>query len=197
MKKFSSKKKVIISLLLTILLIISFIGILYLRLLVITPEKYLIQTPNTISVQSKNECMAYAAAYVMRHLGDDVDSKEFYKSIDNKMPDGSISGQTLVEELESLGYKVSVKSGTILKLKNEISKGNPVLVHVSIAPGSKYTHLLPLVGYDSDHFFAAESSIHYANASSEYYNRSIEIEDFKKMWKVEGTSLNTYIVIKK
>ena len=83
--------KVIILFILSAILVVALIfGSQELFYRVKAPSEYMITTKNEIQKQGRYECGAYSTAYVLRSLGEDVDSKEFYDSIEPKGKDGSV-----------------------------------------------------------------------------------------------------------
>ena len=75
---------------------------------------------------------------------------------------------------------------SLAALKYEISRGVPVIVGMEIAPGNSLLHFLPIVGYDDEYIYAAESVGIYANEKGDHYNRKIKTDTFKELWKTDG-----------
>lgn len=77
----------------------------------------------------------------------------------------------------------------------------PVIVFIHVetnADSLHYTHYVPLVGYDENHFYFAESLPYKANYKDQNlpYNRKTDIETFKKLWKdIDGTWQKPYFKI--
>ena len=157
------------------------------------PSEYMITTENEIQKQYRYECGAYSTAYVLRSLGEDVDSKEFYDSVEPKGKDGSITYEAMQAGVERYGYKLESGMISLAALKYEVSKGVPVIVGMEIAPGNSLPHFLPIVGYDDEYIYAAESVGRYANEKGDHYNRKIKINVFKKLWKTDGHYHNVAI----
>ena len=130
------------------------------------PSEYMITTENEIQKQYRHECGAYSTAYVLRSLGEDVDSKEFYDSGEPKGKDGSFPYEAMQAGAERYGYKLESGMISLAALKYEVSKGVPVIVGIEIAQGNSLPHFLPIVGYDEDYIYAAESVGIYANEKS-------------------------------
>ena len=157
------------------------------------PSEYMITTKNEIQKQYRYECGAYSTAYVLRSLGEDVDSKEFYDSLEPKGKEGSVPYETMQAGVERYGYKLQSGMISLAALKYEVSKGVPVIVGMEIAPGNSLPHFLPIVGYDDEYIYAAESVGRYANEKGEYYNRKIKADTFKELWKTDGHNHNVAI----
>ena len=158
-----------------------------------TPSEYMITTENEIQKQYRYECGAYSTAYVLRSLGEDVDSKEFYDSVEPKGKDGSVTYEAMQAGVERYGYKLESGMISLAALKYEVSKGVPVIVGMEIAPGNSLPHFLPIVGYDDEYIYAAESVGRYANEKGDHYNRKIKINVFKELWKTDGNYHNVAI----
>ena len=157
------------------------------------PSEYMITTENEIQKQYRYECGAYSTAYVLRSLGEDVDSKEFYDSVEPKGKDGSVTYEAMQAGVERYGYKLESGMISLAALKYEVSKGVPVIVGMEIAPGNSLPHFLPIVGYDDEYIYAAESVGRYANEKGDHYNRKIKINVFKELWKTDGRYRNVAI----
>ncbi|WP_026497080.1 C39 family peptidase [Butyrivibrio sp. WCD3002] len=157
------------------------------------PSEYVITTENEIRKQYRYECGAYSTAYVLRSLGEDVDSKELYDSLEPKGKDGSVPYETMQAGAERYGYKLESGMISLAALKYEVSKGVPVIVGMEIAPGNSLPHFLPIVGYDDEYIYAAESVGIYANEKGDHYNRKIKTDTFKELWKTDGHNHNVAI----
>ena len=157
------------------------------------PSEYMITTENEIQKQYRHECGAYSTAYVLRSLGEDVDSKEFYDSGEPKGKDGSFPYEAMQAGAERYGYKLESGMISLAALKYEVSKGVPVIVGIEIAQGNSLPHFLPIVGYDEDYIYAAESVGIYANEKRDHYNRKIKTDTFKELWWTKGKNHNVAI----
>ena len=157
------------------------------------PSEYMITTENEIQKQYRYECGAYSTAYVLRSLGVDVDSKEFYEQAEPKSTEGAVPYEAMQAGAERYGYKLESGMISLAALKYEVSKGVPVIVGIEIAPGNSLPHFLPIVGYDEDYIYAAESVGIYANEKSDHYNRKIKTDTFKELWWTKGKNHNVAI----
>lgn len=157
------------------------------------PSEYMITIENEIQKQYRYECGAYSTAYVLRSLGEDVDSKEFYDSLEPKGKDGSVPYEAIQAGVERYGYELESGMISLAALKYEISRGVPVIVGMEISPGNSLLHFLPIVGYDDEYIYAAESVGIYANEKGDHYNRKIKTDTFKELWKTDGHNHNVAI----
>lgn len=184
--------------------IAGFLGIIIFAFLVMnlyvllgTPEQYMVMEKNYFDYQSQYECAGYSAAYVLRSMGEEADGLTLYRNNPYKNSDGTVSPENLVKYMKENDYKVKLCSGTIMQMKLEISKGVPIIAFVRTSPNENYYHYLPIVGYDAQNIYAADSLKSYINAEEQYYNRVLAESDFEAMLKTEMSKDNTYIVFKK
>ncbi len=168
------------------------------------PESYMIETSNQFDYQTGTECSAFASAYVLRHYGEEADGMELYETFPGKISEG-VSPNGILTFFNELDYEAEfITDGTIDDLKKELLKGAPVIVfiHVIVPYISPHiTHYIPLVGYDSEYFYFAESLEDFANCKDEKdlpYNRKTEISNFELLWEnIDGMWDNPYYKISK
>lgn len=194
-KKIGVKKKIVLLLIIIVVALLIIFLSFNLYILVSIPKQYMIESENYFDYQPHYECSGYSSAYVLRSLGEDADGLELYNDISNKNYDGTVPPENLIEFLKAKGYSANLRSGTMLQLKNEISKGTPVIVFVRVSPGENYYHYLPMVGYDENNLYAAESLQFMTNVENEHYNRIISNSDFENMWETGVFRKNSYITI--
>lgn len=171
------------------------------------PEAYLITDKNYFDYQPGLECAAFSSAYVLRHFGEETKGLELFKDFPGKLPGGNGVFPTGVEQFwnERQGYSAQFKdNGTVDELKRLVSTGIPVIVFIHVEePYSTphNTHYLPLIGYDKDYFYFAESLDYLANCKDEPslgYNRKTEISKFERLWRnIDGAWDQPYFVITK
>lgn len=117
------------------------------------------------------------------------------------MKDGYVYPKGILKLFPRYGLKVKYCAGNIAALKNEVCKGNPVIVMIRVQVGKNWLHYVPVVGYDKEYIFIAESLGEYVNCNEKYYNRKIAIKEFEKMWNTSMLKMpfykNTYIVVYK
>lgn len=171
------------------------------------PEVYMVTNMNYFDYQPGLECSAFASAYVLRHFGEEAEGLELFKDFPGKLPGGAGVYPSGVEQFwnDLGGYTAEFKSGgTIYELKRLVSTGVPIIVFIHVEEpytSTHNTHFLPLVGYDSDYLYFAESLEYLANCKDEpdmVYNRKTEISKFERLWtNIDSTWDNPYFVIKK
>lgn len=168
------------------------------------PDSYMIeQRDNYIDFQTGLECSAFSSAYVLRHFGESADGMELYENFPEKMSDGGVMPQGILTLFESKGYVAEYcLDGTINDLKTQVSKGVPVIVFIHIEEPyttTHNTHYVPMVGYDNEYIYLAESISDLANCKDETdvpYNRKVEISKFEKLWtNIDGMWDHPYYVI--
>lgn len=171
------------------------------------PEAYMVTTENYFDYQPGLECSAFASAYLLRHYGEEAEGLKLFENFPGKLPDGVGVYPSGVAQFwnDRGGYTAEFRaSGTIDGLKQLVSTGAPVIVFVHVEEpytSVHNTHFLPLVGYDADYFYFAESLEDLANCKDEpdlNYNRKTEISKFERLWKnIDGMWDNPYFVITK
>lgn len=164
-------------------------------------KEFLITRENRFDMQSANECSAFSAAYVLRHWGMEENGSRLYEIIPNKYPKGTVAPKGIRRLLFRYGFQTKCYAGNLTALKNEVSKGNPVIVLIRTQAGKNWLHFVPVVGYDEQHIFIAESLDRLVNCEGPYYNRKIEIKQFVKLWNTSMLFMplyrNTYITARK
>ena len=166
------------------------------------PANYLIQQNNRIDFQNNTECAAFSTAYLLRHFGMEAEGKALYTHFPSKTKAGTVYPKGIRSVLRKNGFKTNYYKGNINTLKYEVSKGTPVIVFIKVHEGSNHLHFVPVVGYDEEYIYLAESLGHLVNcdANNKKYNRKVPIKEFQKLWNVKKIYMllysNTYIVVK-
>lgn len=155
------------------------------------PERYLVQSENRFDYQPGNiQCAAFSSAYLLRHYGEEVSGLPLFENFPGKLADGNgVYPTGIVQMFQERGYEAEFITGaTVDQLKQEVAKGAPVIVFIHVeVPYSNphYTHYIPVVGYDEQYIYFAESLNDLANCKDEsglVYNRKTSIEEFEKLW---------------
>ena len=155
------------------------------------PEFFCASSENRIDYQTDGKCAAYAAAYLLRHFGEDTDGEVLFPELKRTL--GFVSVNSVADVFEQHGYQAKACHGNVDTLKQRLADGNPIIVFIQI-PGD--THYVVVVGYDEQHMYLADSLAKNANVSDAQHNRVLTTEDFEAVWKT-GTLLpdNIYIVV--
>ena len=157
------------------------------------PEFFCADAENRIDYQTDGKCAAYAAAYLLRHLGEKADGESLFPECKRLL--GFVPANSIADIFERHGYQAAAYHGSLDTLKQRLTEGHPVIVFLRI-PGD--THYAVVVGYDEQHIYLADSLAENANASDARYNRVLTTEEFEAVWKT-GTLLpdNMYITVSK
>ncbi|MEG0277071.1 MAG: C39 family peptidase [Coprobacillus sp.] len=170
------------------------------------PSSFIIDNKdNFFDYQPWYECSAFSSSYVLRHYGYKDTGLKLFETMPNKLASGDgIYPQGIVSLFESRGFNARmIVDGTIDDLKQELSKGNPVIVYIHVEANAEsvhYTHYVPVVGYDEEYLYFVESLPYKANYKDQDlpYNHKTDIETFKKLWaNVEGIYESPYFIINK
>lgn len=154
--------------------------------------QYLVSKRNRIDLQSGLECSAYASAFLLRHFGIEASGAELYREITGKRGDGTVYPKGVRKLLAQHGLNAIYCTGSLNTLKNEVSKGNPVIVFIRVRPGEKWLHYVPVVGYDEGHIFLADSLEELTGGKKGIYNRKIEAKDFLELWNTAMLKMPLY-----
>lgn len=163
-----------------------------------TSGEYMITSENYFDYQKHYECSGYASAYALRSMGIESDGKDLYYHFKDKNPDGTLAPGYLWENLNDMGYKSGLWVGSVTDLKYAVNKGVPVIVLIRVNTSQPYLHYVPVVGYDKEYIYVADSLSYMTNSDETHYNRKIAIDEFKELWKNKTFFVdNIYITIKK
>lgn len=164
-------------------------------------KEFLVTKANRTDIQDGFKCSAFSTAYILRHWGIEENGNHLYEVIPNKMRDGYVYPKGILNLLLRYGFRAKYYIGNITALKNEISKGNPVIVMIRVQIDKNWLHYVPVVGYDEQYVYIAESLYTLVNFDGQYYNRKVEIKEFIKLWNISMIKMpfyrNTYIVVNK
>lgn len=155
-------------------------------------KQFIITEENRIDLQNGYKCSAFSSAYLLRHRGVAANGNELYEIMPNKMKDGYVYPKGILNLLPQYGLHVKYCSGSLTALKNEICKGTPVIVMLRIRPDRDWLHYVPVVGYDEETIFVAESLAELVNCNEPSCNRKIPIEEFKKLWNTAMPKMPLY-----
>lgn len=154
--------------------------------------QYLISKRNRIDLQDGLECSAYASAFLLRHFGMETSGAELYRETTGRRGDGTVYPKGVRKLLTQHGLNAIYCTGSLNTLKNEVSKGNPVIVFIRVHPGEKWLHYVPVVGYDEEHIFLADSLKELTGDKNGSYNRKIAAADFLKLWNTAMLKMPLY-----
>lgn len=154
---------------------------------------------NRIDFQRGMECSAYSCAFLLRHFGREATGEALYREITDRRKDGTVYPAGVRRLLSRQGLQAIYCTGSLEALKNEVCKGTPVIVLIRTYPNRKWLHYVPVVGYDREGFFIADSLAELANCEGEGYNRKVPVKEFRKLWNTSMLKMplyrNTFFVV--
>lgn len=164
-------------------------------------REFMLKTPNRFDYQGGTECSGFSSAYVLRSFGIEADGREFYARIPHKIPGGAVLPGILSKELRKYGLKARYVKGSLETLKADLSEGKRIIVFIRTRTDKRWLHYVPIVGYDEDNVYIAESMNSLVNCEGAHSNRRLTNEEFLKFWDTREIYMpfyrNTYLVIEK
>lgn len=164
-------------------------------------REFMLKTPNRFDYQGGTECSGFSSAYVLRSFGIEADGREFYARIPHKIPGGAVLPGVLSKELRKYGLKARYVKGSLETLKADLSEGKRIIVFIRTRTDKRWLHFVPIVGYDEDNVYIAESMNSLVNCEGAHSNRRLTNEEFLKFWDTREIYMpfyrNTYLVIEK
>lgn len=155
-------------------------------------KEFLITKANRIDFQNGFKCSGFSSAFVMRHWNISADGNSAYEKMPSKMRGGYVYPKGIFNFLSSNGFKVKYCRGNLNSLKNAVATGNPVIAMIKIRPDKNWLHYVPIVGYDGQNIFIAESLAELSNCNEPHYNRRILAKEFKKLWNTAMPRMSLY-----
>lgn len=167
-----------------------------------TGEKsFLLQSKNRLALQKSTECSGFSSAHVLRSFGIEADGNELYTRMPGKLKNGAVLPKNLKKILQQYGFQVRYMQGDLNALKAELSEGNRVIAFVKTRLDKNWLHYVPVVGYNEEEVFIAESLGYLTNCREEFFNRRVKTEEFLKYWNTRAWYMpfykNTYLVIER
>ena len=164
-------------------------------------REFMLKTPNRFDYQGGTECSGFSSAYVLRSFGIEADGREVYAGIPHKVPGGAVLPGVLSKELGKYGLKARYVKGNLETLKADLSEGKRIIVFIRTRTDKRWLHYVPIVGYDEDNVYIAESMNSLVNCEGAHSNRRLSNEEFLKFWDTREVYMpfyqNTYLVIEK
>lgn len=164
-------------------------------------REFMLKTPNRFDYQGGTECSGFSSAYVFRSFGIEADGREVYAGIPHKLPGGAVLPAVLRKEIVRRGLKARYVKGSLETLKADLSEGKRIIVFIRTRTDKRWLHYVPIVGYDEDNVYIAESMNSLVNCEGAHSNRRLSNEEFLKFWDTREVYMpfyqNTYLVIEK
>lgn len=162
---------------------------------------FLLQNKNRLALQKSTECSGFSSAHVLRSFGVEADGNELYARMPGRLKNGAVLPRNLKKLLKQYGFRVRFVRGNLESLKAELSRGNRVIAFVKTRLDKNWLHYVPVVGYNEEEVFIAESLSYLTNCREEYFNRRVKAQDFLKYWNTRAWYMpfykNTYLVIER
>ena len=162
---------------------------------------YILKSKNRIDYQKSTECSGFSLAYVFRSYGIEADGKDIYAKIQGKMKNGAVMPRVLRKVIQEYGFKANYVKGNLETIKSDLSDGKRVIVFIRTRLDKNWLHYVPIVGYDEEHIYIAESMNSLVNCQEDNYNRKLTNQEFSQYWDTREIYMpfyrNTYIVIGK
>jgi len=162
---------------------------------------YILKSKNRIDYQKSTECSGFSLAYVLRSYSIEVDGKDIYAKIQGKMKNGAVMPRVLRKVIQEYGFKANYVKGNLETIKSDLSDGKRVIVFIRTRLDKNWLHYVPIVGYDEEHIYIAESMNSLVNCQEDNYNRKLTNQEFSQYWDTREIYMpfyrNTYIVIGK
>jgi Peptidase C39 family. len=160
------------------------------------PGSYRVSEKNRIDTQEGNECASFAAAFILRHFGIEADGHANYKTFPRKMISGTIAPRGILKFFRRNGFSTCFYRGNRESLKAQLNKGIPVIVLIRVFADKRFLHYVPVVAYDEDFFYLAESLAFLKNSHEAHFSRKIKRSEFEQLWKTwVPLYQNTYFVV--
>lgn len=154
--------------------------------------KFIVAKENRIDIQNGFKCSGYATAYLLRHYDIPANGEDVYSEMPDKMADGYVYPKGIKKILLSYGFSAKYCVGNFEALKKEVSKGKPVIVLIRVQTDKNWLHYVPVVGYDEENIFIAESLEELVNCKEEMYNRKISNKMFLQLWDTSMMKMPLY-----
>lgn len=162
-------------------------------------ERCIIENNNRIDIQTGFKCSAFSIAYVLRHFNIDAKGDDIYEFIPHKMKNGYVYPKGIIDLFKEKGFRVTYCCGNLDTLKHDLENNGPIIVMIRVQKDKNYLHYVPIVGFDENNVYLAESLSELINDTNTLYNRKISNKEFLKLWNTsmirQPLYKNTYFVI--
>lgn len=147
--------------------------------------------------QQQGGCAGFSSAFVLRHLGIQASGDEAFKEVPHQMRGGAGVPKSIPGFFTKKGIKMTACTGNLSALKNEIARGNPVIVVIRSFVGKNDLHFACITGYDENNIYFADSieswvNVDLNNNDKIYYNRAVSTSEFKKLWNTSMLKMPLY-----
>ena len=77
-------------------------------------------------------------------------------------------------------------------MNSSCPEGKPVIVLIRVVKNKRWLHYVPVVGYDEEALYLAESLSQFVNCDGKQYNRRISTKDFLALWNTSMLKMPLY-----
>ena len=178
----------------------------------VSPGAQTVRTPagSYFEFQQGGGCAGFSSAFVLRHSGVQIGGEEAFKDVPFQMKGGMAFPKGITGFFKKRGIKMTACSGNFAALQNELEKGRPVIVVIRSFVGKNYLHFATVTGYDEEKLYLADSIQSWVNVDKDgnaiepasdtaptsgesvYYNRTVPIGEFKKLWNTSMLKMPLY-----
>lgn len=178
----------------------------------VKPDDKSVRTPDGsyFEFQQGGACAGFSSAFVLRHSGVQIGGEEAFKEVPFQMKGGMAFPKGITGFFKKRGIKMTACSGNFAALQNELEKGRPVIVVIRSFVGKSYLHFATVTGYDEEKVYLADSIQSWVNVDKDgnaiepapdtaptngesvYYNRTVPIDEFKKLWNTSMLKMPLY-----
>lgn len=178
----------------------------------VSPTAQTVRTPSGsyFEFQQGGGCAGFSSAFVLRHNGVQIGGEEAFKDVPFQMKGGMAFPKGITGFFKKRGIKMTACTGNFAALQNEMEKGRPVIVVIRSFADKNYLHFATVTGYDEEKVYLADSIQSWVNVDKDgktiepaldtaptsgesvYYNRTIPVEEFKKLWNTSMLKMPLY-----
>lgn len=178
----------------------------------VSPTAQTVRTPagSYFEFQQGGGCAGFSSAFVLRHSGVQIGGEEAFKDVPFQMKGGLAFPKGITGFFKKRGIKMTACTGNFAALQNELEKGRPVIVVIRSFVGKSYLHFATVTGYDEEKVYIADSIQSWVNVDKDgnaiapapdtaptsgesvYYNRTVPIDEFKKLWNTSMLKMPLY-----
>lgn len=178
----------------------------------VSPTAQTVRTPagSYFEFQQGGGCAGFSSAFVLRHSGVQIGGEEAFKDVPFQMKGGLAFPKGITGFFKKRGIKMTACTGNFAALLNELEKGRPVIVVIRSFVGKSYLHFATVTGYDEEKVYIADSIQSWVNVDKDgnaiapapdtaptsgesvYYNRTVPIDEFKKLWNTSMLKMPLY-----
>ncbi|MBR1638924.1 MAG: C39 family peptidase [Treponema sp.] len=178
----------------------------------VSPGAQTVRTPtgSYFEFQQGGGCAGFSSAFELRHRGVQIGGEEAFKEVPFQMKGGLAFPKGITGFFKKRGIKMTACSGNFAALQNELEKGRPVIVVIRSFVGKSYLHFATVTGYDEEKVYIADSIQSWVNVDKDgnaiepgpdtaptsgesvYYNRTVPLEEFKKLWNTSMLKMPLY-----